>query len=225
MVAQAIKGGGTINVKGTYFVPREHQGLGKQRGAAVGSTPGFSYGATVAEVSVDQDTGQISVDKIWVAHDCGFAINPMSVEGQVQGGVWMGLAQAISEQTRYTNGLHMDANFIDYRFPSIVESPDMEDYVPGQTENLHDYLIPSIGDIPEIVPIIIEVKEPHGPFGAKEASEGALSSILAAVASAVRDAIGIEMNATPMTADRILAKLIAREKQAKRQQPRKQEAR
>ena len=200
VVAQAIKGGGTINVKGTYFVPREHQGLGKQRGAAVGSTPGFSYGATVAEVSVDQDTGQISVDKIWVAHDCGFAINPMSVEGQVQGGVWMGLAQAISEQTRYTNGLHMDANFIDYRFPSIVESPDIEVKM-------------------------IEPGDPNGPFGAKEASEGALSSILAAVASAVRDAIGIEMNATPMTADRILAKLIAREKQAKRQQPRKQEAR
>jgi len=140
------------------------------------------------------------VDKIWVAHDCGFAINPMSVEGQVQGGVWMGLAQAISEQTRYTNGLHMDANFIDYRFPSIVESPDIEVKM-------------------------IEPGDPNGPFGAKEASEGALSSILAAVASAVRDAIGIEMNATPMTADRILAKLIAREKQAKRQQPRKQEAR
>lgn len=191
VVDQAIRGTGTINVKGIYFVPRDFQGVGKHRGAAVGSTPGYSYGASVAEVTVDEDTGQVVVDKIWVGHDCGFAINPLSVEGQVQGGVWMGLAQAISEETSYIDGLHMNANFLDYRFPSIVESPDIEVKM-------------------------IEPGDPNGPFGAKEASEGALSSILAAVASAVRDAIGIEMTETPMTPDRILAKMIEREKLAKR---------
>lgn len=193
VVDQAIVGTGTINVKGIYFVPREFQGVGKHRGAAVGSSPGFSYAATVAEVSVDEDTGQVSVDKIWCAHDCGFAINPLSVEGQVHGGVWMGMAQAICEETRYWEGLHMNSNFLDYRFPTAMESPDIEVK-------------------------LIEPIDPNGPFGAKEASEGALSSVLGAVASAVRDAIGIEMTDTPMTPDRILFKLLEQEKAQKQQQ-------
>jgi 4-hydroxybenzoyl-CoA reductase subunit alpha len=193
VVDQAIVGTGTITVKGIYFVPRDFQGVGKQRGAAVGSSPGYSYAATVVEVSVDEDTGQVSVDKIWCAHDCGFAINPMSVEGQVHGGVWMGLAQAICEETRYQDGLHMNSNFLDYRFPTIVESPEIEVK-------------------------LIEPIDPNGPFGAKEASEGALSSVLGAVASAVRDAIGVEMTETPMTADRILFKLLEQQKAEKQQQ-------
>ncbi len=193
MISQAIAGTGTITVKGTYFVPREFQGIGEHRGAAVGSSPGFSYAATVAEVSVDEDTGQVSVDKIWCAHDCGFAINPLSVEGQIQGGVWMGMAQAICEETRYQEGMHMNPNFLDYRFPTMMESPDIEVK-------------------------LIEPIDPNGPFGAKEASEGALSSVLGAVASAVRDAIGIEMTETPLTPDRILSKLLVQQKSDKRQQ-------
>jgi 4-hydroxybenzoyl-CoA reductase subunit alpha len=147
----------------------------------------------VAEVSVDEDTGQVSVDKIWCAHDCGFAINPLSVEGQIQGGVWMGMAQAICEETRYQEGMHMNPNFLDYRFPTMMESPDIEVK-------------------------LIEPIDPNGPFGAKEASEGALSSVLGAVASAVRDAIGIEMTETPLTPDRILSKLLVQQKSDKRQQ-------
>ena len=198
MIDQAIAGTGTITVKGIYFVPREFQGVGQHRGAAVGSSPGFSYATTVAEVSVDEDTGQVSVDKIWCAHDCGFAINPLSVEGQIQGGVWMGLAQAMSEETRYQAGMHMNSNFLDYRFPTIMESPDIE--------------------IKLIEPI-----DPNGPFGAKEASEGALSSVLGAVASAVRDAVGIEMTETPMTPDRILSKLADQQKSDKRSKPTRKE--
>jgi len=198
MIDKAIDGTGTITVKGIYFVPREFQGVGQHRGAAVGSSPGFSYATTVAEVSVDEDTGQVSVDKIWCAHDCGFAINPLSVEGQIQGGVWMGLAQAMSEETRYQAGMHMNSNFLDYRFPTIMESPDIE--------------------IKLIEPI-----DPNGPFGAKEASEGALSSVLGAVASAVRDAVGIEMTETPMTPDRILSKLADQQKSDKRSKPTRKE--
>ncbi len=193
IVDQAIIGSGTITAKGMYFVPREFQGMGKQRGAAVGSSPGYSYGATVAEVTVDEDTGLVTVDKIWCAHDCGFAINPLSVEGQIQGGVWMGLGQAISEETGFQNGLHMNANFLDYRFPTIVESPDIEVK-------------------------IIEPIDPNGPFGAKEASEGMLSSVLAAVSSAVRDAIGIEMTETPITPDRVIDALVKQERANKRSQ-------
>ncbi len=176
---QALVDTGTLTVKGTYFVPREFQGMGKQRGAAVGSSPGYSYGVSAAEVSVDEDTGLVTIDKIWCAHDCGLAINPLSVEGQVQGGVWMGMAQALSEETRYINGLHANPNFLDYRFPTIVESPDIEIK-------------------------IIEPVDPNGPFGAKEASEGALSSIVAAIASAVKDATGVEMMEIPITPDRLL---------------------
>ncbi len=184
----ALIGSGTISVKGTYFVPREYQGTGKHRGAAVGSSPGYSYGVSAAEVTVDEDTGMITVDNIWVAHDCGRAINPLSVEGQIQGGVWMGMAQALSEETRYHDGLHLNPNFIDYRFPTIVESPHIEIK-------------------------IIEPGDANGPYGAKEASEGALSSIVAAIASAVKDATGVEITETPITPDRLLD---AMDKQARK---------
>lgn len=187
VLKQALVGTGTLSVKGTYFVPREFQGVGKHRGAAVGSSPGYSYGVSAAEVSVDEDTGVVTVEKIWCAHDCGLAINPLSVEGQVQGGVWMGMAQALSEETGYHEGLHLNPNFLDYRFPTIVESPDIEIK-------------------------IIEPVDPNGPFGAKEASEGALSSVVAAISSAVKDATGVEITELPITPDRLLSQMT---KQAK----------
>lgn len=178
VIKEALIDSGTITVKGTFTVPREFQG-GKFRGAAVGSSMAYSYAASVAEVSVDDDTGTVRVDKVWVAHDCGFALNPLSVEGQVQGAVWMGLGQALSEETRYHDGLPVGANMLDYRVPSIVESPDIQVK-------------------------IVESMDPNGPFGAKEASEGALSSIIPAVANAVHAAIGARLTRTPMTPDRVL---------------------
>src|ERR1019366_2902048 len=87
-------------VKGNYTCPIEFQG-GKQKGGAVGSTMGFSYAASVVEVSVDSELGTVKVEKVWTALDCGFAINPLSVEGQVQGAVWMGMCQALSEENCY----------------------------------------------------------------------------------------------------------------------------
>ena len=81
VVEEALVGTGTLTVKGTFTCPPEFQG-GKQRGGAVGSTMGFSYAAQAVEVSVDLDLGKVTVDKVWAAVDCGFAINPMSVEGQ-----------------------------------------------------------------------------------------------------------------------------------------------
>ena len=89
VVEQALVATGTLHVKGSFTCPPEFQG-GKQRGGAVGSSMGFSYAAQAVEVSVDLDLGKIIVEKVWAALDCGFAINPMSVEGQVQGAVWMG---------------------------------------------------------------------------------------------------------------------------------------
>ncbi len=190
VVREALVDTGTITAKGTFTVPKEYQG-GGHRGGAVGSTMGFSYAATVAEVSVDEDTGQVTVDNVWVAHDCGYAINPLSVEGQIQGAVWMGLGQAISEETRYWNGLPLCANMLDYRVPTIVESP------PIHTR-------------------IVESMDPNGPFGAKEASEGALSSLIPAVANAVHDALGVRLTETPMTPDRVIDAVIRKERDAKR---------
>ena len=188
VVKQALVDTGTLTIKGTFTVPKEFQG-GKQRGGAVGSSMGFSYAATVVEVSVDEDTGLATVDNVWVAHDCGFAINPLSVEGQIQGAVWMGLGQALSEETKYIKGLAVGANILDYRVPTIVESP------PIHTK-------------------IIETLDPNGPFGAKEASEGALSSLLPAVGNAIADALDVRINDTPYTPDRVLDALVQQEKEA-----------
>jgi 4-hydroxybenzoyl-CoA reductase subunit alpha len=179
---EALVATGTLTVKGSFTCPPDFQG-GKQRGGAVGSSMGFSYVAQAAEVSVDLDLGIVRVDKVWAAIDCGRAINPMSVEGQVQGAIWMGLGQAISEETAYENGRHIVPNMLDYRVPTIVESPDIE---------VH----------------IVEARDPNGPFGAKEASEGPLSGIMSAVAAAVEDATGIRYKVLPLSPPRIFAGLM-----------------
>lgn len=184
VVTEALVDTGTITVKGTFTVPREYQG-GRFRGAAVGPSMAYSYAAAVVEVAIDETTGRIAVERVWVAHDCGFAINPLAVEGQVQGAVWMGMGQALSEETRYFEGLPLTANMLDYRVPSIVESPPIE-------------------------VSIVESLDPNGPFGAKEASEGALSSFIPALTNAVADAIGIRMTETPITPDRLIDALLKR---------------
>jgi len=178
VVKAALVDHGTITERGTFTVPKQFQG-GKHRGGAVGSTMGFSYAAQVVEVSVDKDTGEITVEDVWVAHDCGYAINPLSVEGQVQGAVWMGLGQALIEQTQFHEGLPLHANFVDYSFPTILDSPDI---------HVH----------------IVESLDPNGPFGAKEASEGGLAGFLPALAEAVSEAAGVEINDMPLTPDRIV---------------------
>lgn len=190
-VAAALEDGGTVMVRGHWSTPRETQG-GKFRGAAVGTSAGYSYAAQVVEVEVDEDTGMISVERVWVAHDCGRAINPLSVEGQVQGSVWMGMGQALSEETEYRDGLHMRANFLDYRVPTIVESPPIDVY-------------------------IVEALDPNGPFGAKEAGEGSLAGFLPALTNAIADACGLRLRELPATPDRVLEALQARRRAARLQ--------
>jgi len=184
IVEAALVDTGTLTVKGTWSTPPETQG-GKFRGAAVGSTAGFSYAAQVVEISLDEDTGAIAVERVWVAHDCGFAINPLAVEGQVQGAVWMGMGQALSEETKYHEGLPVRPNFLDYRIPTAVESPPIEVK-------------------------LIETHDPLGPFGAKEASEGALHGFAPALTNAIYDAIGLRLNELPASPDRVLEAIHAR---------------
>ena len=190
VVTEALVDTGTITVKGTFTVPRAYQG-GKYKGAAVGPSMAYSFSAAAVEITVDDVTGRIIVDKVWVAHDCGFALNPLSVEGQVQGAAWMGLGQALSEETAYHEGLPFGPNILDYRVPTIVESPDIQVK-------------------------IVESIDPNGPFGAKEASEAALSSIIPAIANAVYDAIGVRTKETPMTPDRIMDAIVKHERETKK---------
>ncbi len=183
VVLEALKRSGTITVKGNYSTIPESHGGRKYRGAAIGGTMAFSYAAQVVEVSIDPDTAEITVEKVWVAHDCGRALNPLAVEGQVQGSVWMGMGQAMSEETRYHAGLGTAANMLDYRVPTIVESPPIEVK-------------------------IVECADPHGPFGAKEAGEGSLSGFLPAFTNAVADAVGVRARELPVTPERLLKALV-----------------
>ena len=180
---------GPITVTGTFTCPPEAQG-GKHRGGAVGSTMGFSYAAQVVEVSVDEATGRITVEDVWAALDCGYAINPLAVEGQIEGAVWMGMGQALSEETQYLNGLPAHASLLEYRVPTAAESP------PIAVE-------------------IVESHDPNGPFGAKEASEGALAGFPPALVNAVANAIGIDLDELPVTPDRVMEALVERRRQVR----------
>jgi 4-hydroxybenzoyl-CoA reductase subunit alpha len=152
---------------------------------------GYSYSAQVVEVSVDEETGVVTVDKVWVAHDCGKALNRLTVEGQVQGSVWMGMGQAMSEEAAYHDGLMVTANMLDYRVPTIQDSPPIE-----------------VG--------IVESNDPHGPFGAKEAGEGSLAAFLPALTNAIADAIGIRFNDLPVTPDRVFEAIEKRRRAAEK---------
>jgi 4-hydroxybenzoyl-CoA reductase subunit alpha len=189
VVAAALVDEGAITVKGSFTCPPEAQG-GKHRGGAVGSTMGFSYAAQVVEVSVDEAIGRVTVDKVWVALDCGHAINPLAVEGQIQGSVWMGMGQAMCEETYYLDGLPAHASLLEYRMPTILDSPPIETY-------------------------IVESHDPFGPFGAKEASEGALAGFAPALVNAIGNAIGLNINELPVSPDRIIDALIQRQRKAK----------
>jgi 4-hydroxybenzoyl-CoA reductase subunit alpha len=187
VVVEALKETGTITVTGNYSTIPESHGGRKYRGSAIGGTMGYSYSAQVVEVTVDEDTGLVTVDNVWVAHDCGKALNRLAVEGQVQGSVWMGMGQAMSEETGYHDGLLLTANMLDYRVPTIQDSPPIE-----------------VG--------IVESNDPYGPFGAKEAGEGSLAAFLPALTNAVADAIGIRFNDLPVTPDRVFAALEKRQR-------------
>src|SRR5947208_3134030 len=124
-VVAAIDFHGALTGTGSYAPPPEARG-GKHKGAGVGPSPAYSYAAQVAEVSVDEETGVVTVHKVWAAHDCGRALNPVSVEGQVIGSVWMGLGQALQEEMVWKDGLLMNPGLLEYKSPSAVESPEVE---------------------------------------------------------------------------------------------------
>jgi 4-hydroxybenzoyl-CoA reductase subunit alpha len=185
-VVAAINFHGALTGTGSYAPPPEARG-GKHKGAGVGPSPAYSYSAQIAEVSVDEETGEVTVHKVWAAHDCGRALNPVSVEGQIIGSVWMGMGQALTEEMIWKDGMLMNPGLLEYRSPSAVESPEVE-------------------------PIIVESVDPEGPFGAKECSEGSLAATIPAIANAIYDAVGIRLHESPFTPERVLAGLRAKNK-------------
>src|SRR5271165_35323 len=183
-VVAAIDFHGALTGTGSYAPPPEARG-GKHKGGGVGPSPAYSYSAQVAEVSVDEDTGEVTVHKVWAAHDCGRALNPVAVEGQIIGSVWMGMGQALTEEMIWNDGMLMNAGMLEYRSPSAVESPEVE-------------------------PIIVESIDPEGPFGAKECSEGSLAATIPAISNAIYDAVGVRLHESPFTPERVLAALRAK---------------
>ncbi|TMC32708.1 MAG: aldehyde oxidase [Chloroflexi bacterium] len=168
---------GTLVGAGSYRPPA---GIGgNYKGAGVGPTPAYSYQAAVAEVTVDLETGQLTVDKITTAHDCGRALNPVNVEGQVEGSAYMGYGEIVVEEQIFRGGLHKKPSLLDYKLPTSLDTPKLET-------------------------ILIESVDSEGPYGAKEAGEGPLNPVIPAIANAVYDAIGVRFDETPITAEKIL---------------------
>ncbi len=138
------------------------------------------YGAQMVELSVDTALGTVALHRITAAHDLGRAINPTLAEGQIEGGIAQGIGLAL-----------------------------MEDYLPGRTENLHDYLIPTAGDVPQVDSILVEVPHPEGPFGAKGLGEHVLIPTAPAILNAIRHATGAEIDRLPALPHRVLAAIRA----------------
>ncbi|MBI4242363.1 MAG: molybdopterin-dependent oxidoreductase, partial [Candidatus Rokubacteria bacterium] len=167
---------GTLAVAGSYKPPRRS---GKFKGAGVGPTPCYSYSASAVEVSVDPETADIKVEQVWIAHDVGRALNPLLVEGQVEGSVYMGLGEALMEEQVFRKGLHKFPSMLEYKSPTTLESP-------------------------EIHTILVETVDPEGPFGAKEAGQGPLLPVIPALANAIYDAAGVRIDEIPITPDKIV---------------------
>src|SRR2546426_662889 len=171
---------GTLVAAGSYKPPK---GIGGSfKGAGVGPSPAYSYQAAVAEVSVDLETGTLTVERITTAHDCGRALNPANVEGQIEGSAYMGYGEIAVEEQVFRAGLHKKPSLLDYKLPTSLDTPALE-------------------------AIVVETVDAEGPFGAKEAGEGPLNPVIPAIANAVYDAIGVRFDETPITPEKILEAL------------------
>ena len=175
---------GTIGETGSYKPPKIG---GKYKGAGAGPSPSYSFSTHIAEVTVDTETGAVTVEKIWSAHDCGRALNPLIVEGQIEGSVYMGVGEALFEEhIFFKNGLHKNPSILEYKIPTILDTPEIES-------------------------IIVETIDPEGPFGAKEAGEGPLHAAIPAIANAIYNAVGVRLDSTPFTPEKILKALEEKE--------------
>jgi len=173
---------GSLGSMGWYNTPKLG---GEYKGGSIGASPAYSFTAHVAEVEVDRETGLVDVKRVWIAHDCGRALNPMTVEGQMEGSAYMGFAETLFEEHAVdARGLHLGPNLLDYRLPTPLDTPDFEAH-------------------------IVETFDPEGPYGAKEAGEGPLHSVIPAIANAIFHATGARLRELPFTPAKVLAALRA----------------
>jgi CO/xanthine dehydrogenase Mo-binding subunit len=170
---------GTLVSAGSYTPPKI---AGPYKGSGVGPSPAYSYSACVVDLDADPRTGLLQVNKIWIAHDVGRAINPLLVEGQIEGSVYMGLGEALMEEQTFRKGLH--------KWPSMLE-----------------YKSPTFLDMPEVETFIVETVDPEGPYGAKEAGQGPLLPVCPAVCAAVYDALGVWIDEVPVTPEKVVEAL------------------
>jgi len=186
-VENATRKVGALTTSGAYNSPKLG---GDFKGAGAGLSPSYSFGAVISEVKVDRETGHVKVVNIWGAHDAGKALNPLAVEGQLEGSWHMGMGQALSEQMKFRDGLLLNGNFIDYK-------------------------IPTSKDTPPIYTNIIETIDPEGPFGAKECGEGAIHPVIPSIANAIYDAIGVRITSLPITSEEVLKAIKIKNKNLK----------
>jgi len=173
---------GLLLTSGSYRAPKL---AGPYKGSGVGPSPAYSYTACVAEVTCDAETGWVTVDRVWIAHDIGRAINPLLVQGQVEGSVYMALGEALMEEQVFRRGVHKCPSMLEYKSPTTLEMPA-----------IHTFLI--------------ETADPEGPFGAKEVGQGPLLPVIPAVVNAVADALGVRIDEIPLTPDKVLGALADR---------------
>ena len=180
---------GALTATGSYKPPKLG---GPFKGSGVGPSPAYSYSAAVVEVDVDPETGWVTVERVWLAHDIGRALNPVLVEGQIEGSIYMALGEALMEEQEFRGdrgprvlGVHRIPSMLEYKSPTTFETPE-----------IHTFLVESL--------------DPEGPFGAKEVGQGPLLPVIPAVANAVHDAVGVRIDETPITPEKVLRALEAR---------------
>jgi 4-hydroxybenzoyl-CoA reductase subunit alpha len=170
---------GCLSASGSYRPPEK---LGTYKGSGVGPSPAYTFSACVAEVRCDPETGEVKVERVWVAHDIGRALNPVLVEGQVEGSVHMALGEALMEEQAFRKELHRGPSWLDYKIPSVYE-------------------------MPEVITFLVETDEPRAPFSAKEVGQGPLLCVIPAVVNAVADALGVRVDEVPVTPEKVLKAL------------------
>ncbi len=173
---------GTLGSTGSYTPPRSP---GRYKGAGVGPSATYSFSACALELEVDPETGMVTIHKIWIAHDVGKSINPLLAIGQIEGSVYMGLGEVLMEEQVFRKGVHKIPSMLDYKSPTFVDMPPVES-------------------------ILIETLDPQGPYGAKECGQGPLLPVIPAVAIAVYDALGVRIDESPVTPDKIVSALEGR---------------
>ena len=173
---------GTLGATGSYTPPKS---VARWKGAGVGPSPTYSYSAAAVELRADRQTGLIRIERVWIAHDIGKALNPMLVVGQIEGSVYMALGEALMEEQAFRKGRHKIPSMLDYKSPTTLEMPPVES-------------------------ILVETLDPEGPYGAKEVGQGPLLPVIPAVANALFDALGIHVDEVPITPEKVMAVLDGR---------------